>query len=107
MKRFSVLLRFPILPLPWTRICRSNARQGIRANLKLAAYKGPIYGEPATPHARVPHRKEDFSRKAGRDPEKDTSTMPEVFEDANKIRSLGPDIYEYSIAGNRGECNIS
>jgi multiple sugar transport system substrate-binding protein len=76
------------------------------SHIKLATYQDRLYGVPGTPDVSVLLWNKDLFRKAGLDPEKGPTTMQEVYEDAKKIRALGPDIYGYYIAGNCGGCNI-
>ena len=68
------------------------------SHIKLATYKDRLYGVPGTPDVSVLLWNKDLFRKAGLDPEKGPTTMQEVYDDAKKIRALGPDIYGYTCA---------
>jgi multiple sugar transport system substrate-binding protein len=83
-----------------------NIKRVSPSHIKLATYKGRLYGVPGTPDVSVLLWNKDLFKRAGLDPEKGPTTMQEVYEDAKKIRALGPDIYGYYIAGNCGGCNI-
>jgi multiple sugar transport system substrate-binding protein len=72
----------------------------------IATYDGKIYGAGFTPDVSILIWNKDLFKKAGLDPEKAPTSLPEIHAAATKIRALGDDIYGYYFSGSCPGCNI-
>lgn len=83
-----------------------NQAKVAQAYKDLATYDGKMYGTGFTPDVSVLLWNKDLFKKAGLDPEKAPTSLPEIHEDAKKIRALGDDIYGFYFSGACPGCNI-
>ena len=77
-----------------------------KAYKDIATYEGKIYGAGFTPDVSILIWNKDLFKKAGLDPDKPPSSVPEIQADAKKIRALGTDIYGFYFSGSCPGCNI-
>ncbi|WP_237155026.1 ABC transporter substrate-binding protein [Oryzibacter oryziterrae] len=77
-----------------------------KAHLSVGTYKDKIYGVPFSADASVLIWNKDLFAKAGLDPDKGPTNWAEIRADAEKVKTLGSDIYGFYFSGNCGGCNI-
>lgn len=73
---------------------------------EVAQYQGHTYALPFSGDASVLYYNTDLFRRAGLDPNRPPRTWQEMYDDAAKIRALGPDTYGYFFSGASGGSNI-
>ncbi len=83
-----------------------NAAKVAKAYQDLATYDGKIYGTGFTPDVSVLLWNKDLFKKAGLDPDKAPTSLPQIHEYAKKIRALGDDTYGFYFSGACPGCNI-
>ncbi len=83
-----------------------NQAKVAKAYQDLATYDGKMYGTGFTPDVSVLLWNKDLFKKAGLDPDKAPTSLPEIHADAAKIRALGGDIYGFYFSGACPGCNI-
>lgn len=83
-----------------------NFASTAKAYQDIATYEGKLYGAAFTPDVSILMWNKDLFKKAGLDPEKAPKSLPEVHEDAKKIRALGGDTYGFYFSGSCPGCNI-
>ena len=83
-----------------------NQAKVAKAYQDLATYDGKIYGTGFTPDVSMLLWNKDLFRKAGLDPDKAPTSVPEIHADAAKIRALGGDTYGFYFSGACPGCNI-
>lgn len=74
------------------------------AHLKIATYKGRIYGLPFSAEGSVMLWNKALFKRAGLDPDKGPTTWAEIAEDAAKVNALGGDIRGFYFAGSCAGC---
>jgi len=83
-----------------------NQAKVAKAYADLATFDGKMYGTGFTPDVSVLLWNKDLFKKAGLDPDKAPTSIPEIHADAAKIRALGGDIYGFYFSGACPGCNI-
>src|SRR5271170_2665124 len=77
-----------------------------KAYVNIATFEGKLYGAGFTPDVSILVWNKDLFKKAGLDPDKPPRSVPEIHEDAKKIRALGSDTYGFYFSGACPGCNI-
>lgn len=74
------------------------------AHIKIATYKGRIYGLPFSAEGSVMIWNKALFKQAGLDPEKGPATWADIAADAAKVNALGGDIRGYYFSGSCAGC---
>jgi multiple sugar transport system substrate-binding protein len=72
----------------------------------VATWEGRLYGVPLYADVSALFYNKDLFKKAGLDPTKPPTSLPQLREYADKITALGNDIKGYYLPGNCAGCNI-
>jgi multiple sugar transport system substrate-binding protein len=75
-------------------------------HMTVATYEGRLYGVPLYADVSALFYNKDLFEKAGLDPNKPPTNLPELREYADKITTLGGDIRGYYLPGSCAGCNI-
>jgi multiple sugar transport system substrate-binding protein len=75
-------------------------------HMTVATYGGRLYGVPLYADVSALFYNKDLFEKAGLDPNKPPTSLPELREFADKITALGGDIRGYYLPGSCAGCNI-
>ncbi|WP_433376639.1 ABC transporter substrate-binding protein [Actinoplanes sp. CA-142083] len=77
-----------------------------KGHMTVATYEDHLYGVPLYADVSALFYNKDLFSKAGLDPEKPPTSLPELRAYADKITALGGDIKGYYLPGNCAGCNI-
>jgi multiple sugar transport system substrate-binding protein len=77
-----------------------------KGHMTVATYEDHLYGVPLYADVSALFYNKDLFKKAGLDPDKPPTSLPELRADADKITALGGDIKGYYLPGNCAGCNI-
>jgi multiple sugar transport system substrate-binding protein len=75
-------------------------------HVQVATWEGKLYGVPLYADVSALFYNKDLFAKAGLDPNKPPTSLPQLKEYADKITALGGDIKGYYLAGSCAGCNI-
>ncbi|MFI5895428.1 ABC transporter substrate-binding protein [Actinoplanes sp. NPDC051513] len=81
----------------------ANASKG---HMTVATYENRLYGVPLYADVSALFYNKDLFKKAGLDPAKPPTSLPELRTYADKITALGGDVKGYYLPGNCAGCNI-
>src|SRR5215211_6574186 len=77
-----------------------------KGHMTVATYKDRVYGVPLYADVSALFYNKDLFKRAGLDPDKPPTSLPELREYADKITALGGGIKGYYLPGNCAGCNI-
>jgi multiple sugar transport system substrate-binding protein len=77
-----------------------------KGHMTVATYENKLYGVPLYADVSALFYNKDLFQKAGLDPDKPPTSLPELRTYADKITALGGDIKGYYLPGNCAGCNI-
>jgi multiple sugar transport system substrate-binding protein len=77
-----------------------------KGHMTVATYESRLYGVPLYADVSALFYNKDLFERAGLDPNKPPTSLPELREYADKISALGGDIKGYYLPGNCAGCNI-
>src|SRR5215211_128333 len=77
-----------------------------KGHMTVATYKDRVYGVPLYADVLALFYNKDLFKRAGLDPDKPPTSLPELREYADKITALGGGIKGYYLPGNCAGCNI-
>jgi multiple sugar transport system substrate-binding protein len=77
-----------------------------KGHMTVATYEDKLYGVPLYADVSALFYNKDLFQKAGLDPDKPPTSLPELRTYADKITALGGDIKGYYLPGNCAGCNI-
>jgi multiple sugar transport system substrate-binding protein len=77
-----------------------------KGHMTVATFENRLYGVPLYADVSALFYNKDLFKKAGLDPDKPPTSLPELREYADKITALGGDIKGYYLPGNCAGCNI-
>jgi len=77
-----------------------------KGHMTVATFENRLYGVPLYADVSALFYNKDLFKRAGLDPDKPPTSLPELRADADKITALGGDIKGYYLPGNCAGCNI-
>ena len=77
-----------------------------KGHMTVATWENRLYGVPLYADVSALFYNKDLFQRAGLDPDKPPTSLPELREYADKITALGGDIKGYYLPGNCAGCNI-
>src|SRR5919108_1072185 len=77
-----------------------------KGHMTVATWENRLYGVPLYADVSALFYNKDLFKRAGLDPEKPPTSLPELREYADKITALGGDVKGYYLPGNCAGCNI-
>src|SRR6266540_26446 len=77
-----------------------------KGHMTVATFENRLYGVPLYADVSALFYNKDLFQRAGLDPDKPPTSLPELREYADKITALGGDIKGYYLPGNCAGCNI-
>jgi multiple sugar transport system substrate-binding protein len=81
-------------------------RTASKGHMTVATYESKLYGVPLYADVSALFYNKDLFARAGLDPDKPPTSLPQLREYADKITALGGDIKGYYLPGNCAGCNI-